>query len=115
MDHLSYTVNPNTTLPLKLTSPRHIQVKNPKLEPAPPAQKDLTTVPFSQLLGQALGKTSNIEKKAQAMQQQIVTDPNSLDPHDVTIAMAQADLSLSLTKSVVDRVVKAYQQITTLR
>lgn len=44
-----------------------------------------------------------------------VIDPDSVDPHDLTIAAATANLSLSITKNVLDRVIQAYRDITNLR
>jgi flagellar hook-basal body complex protein FliE len=38
-----------------------------------------------------------------------------VDTHDVTIAAAKANLSLSITKNVVDRVIQGYREISTLR
>ena len=50
-----------------------------------------------------------------AIAQQLITDPDSVDVHDVTIAMAQASLSLSLAQTVIDRVIKDWNEITTTR
>lgn len=46
---------------------------------------------------------------------QAIVDPESVDPHDLTIAAAKATTSLSITKNVVDRVIQAYRDITNLR
>ena len=35
----------------------------------------------------------------------MLVDPDSVDAHDVTIAMAKANLSLNITRTVLDRVV----------
>ena len=45
----------------------------------------------------------------------MITHPDEVEPHDVTIAMAQAEMSLNLTKAIVDRAVKAYNDITAMR
>ncbi|MFP4152176.1 MAG: flagellar hook-basal body complex protein FliE [Alkalispirochaeta sp.] len=44
-----------------------------------------------------------------------IVDPESVDPHDLTIAAAKATTSLSITRNVVDRVIQAYRDITNLR
>lgn len=46
---------------------------------------------------------------------QSIVDPESVDPHDLTIAAAKATTSLSITRNVVDRVIQAYRDITNLR
>jgi len=38
-----------------------------------------------------------------------------VDVHDVTIAMAEANLSLKLAQSVIDRVIRGWNEITTNR
>ena len=50
-------------------------------------------------------------QKSQAM----VTDPDSVDVHEVTIALAEANLALSITKAVADRALRAYQEIINVR
>ncbi|MGI5174042.1 flagellar hook-basal body complex protein FliE [Treponema sp. OMZ 840] len=49
------------------------------------------------------------------MEQQLVTDPDSVDPHDVTIAMAKANLSLSIAQNVISRLTQAWNEITSNR
>jgi flagellar hook-basal body complex protein FliE len=49
------------------------------------------------------------------MAQAMITDPDSVDIHDVTIALAEANLSLSMTKAIMDRAIRAYQEIVNLR
>lgn len=77
---------------------------------APEGQKS-----FGQMLFDSLEGVNQEQQFAHDISVQAVADPDSVDPHDVTIAMAKANLSLSITKNVVDRVVQAYQDITTLR
>lgn len=45
----------------------------------------------------------------------MLTDPDSIDAHDVTIAMAKANMSLNITRSVLDRVVRAWKDIINTR
>ncbi len=46
---------------------------------------------------------------------QAIVDPESVEPHDLTIAAAKATTALSITRNVVDRVIQAYRDITNLR
>jgi flagellar hook-basal body complex protein FliE len=53
--------------------------------------------------------------KATDLYQKMVTDPNSVDVHDVTLAAAEASMSLNLAKTVVERAVQAYRDIINMR
>ncbi|MBO5136887.1 MAG: flagellar hook-basal body complex protein FliE [Spirochaetaceae bacterium] len=57
--------------------------------------------------GKQISSTENVEK--------MITDPDSIDIHDVTIAMAEASMSLSLAQTVIDRLVSGWNEITTTR
>ena len=49
------------------------------------------------------------------VEQQLITNPDSVDVHDVVTAMAKAQMSLSLAKNVIDRVVSGWNEISTTR
>ncbi len=49
------------------------------------------------------------------LQNQFITDPDSVDIHDVTTAMAKAQMSLSLAQTVIDRLVQGWNEIQTTR
>ena len=44
-----------------------------------------------------------------------MTDPDSVDIHDVTTAMAKAQMSLSLAQTVIDRLVTGWNELSTNR
>ncbi len=91
-------------------SPRHLD-ENGQSGPLPTGEKK----GFDDVLLKAVNSVNTDQNKAADMAQQMIVDPESLDVHDVTIAMAKANLSLSITKEVIDRGVKAYQEIINLR
>lgn len=70
---------------------------------------------FSNILTDALGRVSDTQLNADRMFERMITHPDEVEPHDVTIAMAKAELSLNLTRAIVDRAVKAYTDITGMR
>ncbi len=70
---------------------------------------------FDRLLLDALNGVNGQQQTSSALSVQMITDPDSVDPHDVSIAMAQANMSLSLTRAVVDRALRAYQDIINIR
>jgi len=62
-----------------------------------------------------LNTVNNLQLKSDELSRRLVTDPDSVDVHDVTIALAEANMALNITKSVVDRVIRAYRDIITAR
>jgi flagellar hook-basal body complex protein FliE len=49
------------------------------------------------------------------VQEKLITDPDSVDIHDVTTAMAKAQMSLSLAQTVIDRLVTGWNELSTNR
>ena len=70
---------------------------------------------FGELLLKALNQVNDSQVTAVDLAQQMITDPESVDVHDVTIALAEANLALSMTKAVVDRALAAYREIINVR
>ncbi|MAG13918.1 MAG: flagellar hook-basal body complex protein FliE [Spirochaetales bacterium] len=70
---------------------------------------------FEDLLIRALNGVNRIQLESDQLGTQMLTDPDSVETHDVTIAMAKANLALSITKSVVDRAISAYTSIINIR
>src|SRR5208282_1317238 len=70
---------------------------------------------FGDLLMGALGKVNDSQLTAMNLSQKMVTDPKSVNVEDVTIALADANLALSMTKAIVDRALAAYREIINIR
>jgi flagellar hook-basal body complex protein FliE len=70
---------------------------------------------FGDLLLNALGSVNASQVKSMDLTQAMITDPNSVDVHDVTIALAEANLAISMTKAIVDRALTAYREIINVR
>ncbi len=73
------------------------------------------TASFEQTLLAAFDKMNEKQQTTDALAKQMIVDPESVDVHDVTIAMAEANLSLKIAQSVIDRVIKSWNEITTSR
>jgi flagellar hook-basal body complex protein FliE len=73
------------------------------------------TASFGKLLFQAFGRVNDMQLESINMAQRMITDPDSVNVHDITIAMAEANLSLSMTKAIADRAIRAYREIINLR
>jgi len=70
---------------------------------------------FGNMVTEALGNVSDQQLNADALFEKMITNPDEVEPHDVTIAMAKAEMSLNMTKAVIDRAVKAYNEIIAMR
>jgi flagellar hook-basal body complex protein FliE len=92
------------------TDPKHLAGVGEK-----PAETAGVEAAFGELLLKALNQVNDSQVTAVALSQQMITDPDSVDVHDVTIALAEANLALSMTKAVVDRALAAYREIINVR
>lgn len=70
---------------------------------------------FDNMLLQAMDYVNGKQNASDDVVQKLITDPDSVDVHDVTIAMAEASLSLSMAQNVIDRLIKGWNEITTTR
>ena len=70
---------------------------------------------FGALLSQSLTEVSNLSQRHTDLAVSSILDPRSVDTHDITISAAQANLTLSLARNVIDRVIGAYRELTSLR
>ncbi len=94
---------------LKRSRPNHFNEEG-QLGSAP-----VKTGKFGEMVVDALNGANNAEMDSAGLMQQMITDPDSVNVHDVTIAMAKAEMAVSLTKSVIDGAVKAYKEIISTR
>ena len=97
---------------LARTNPLHIAGAG---EGAVSAARGDSEQKFGTLLMGALGSVNDSQRKAMNLSQAMVTDPNSVNVEDVTIALADANLALSMTKAIVDRALAAYREIINIR
>ncbi len=70
---------------------------------------------FQDYFLEALNYVNNKQIAQSDISNQLITDPDSVDIHDVTIAMAEANLSLNMAQNVIDRIIKGWNDITTTR
>ena len=90
---------------LKVTDPRHFSGE----------KKTEGASNFGELLMNSMNEVNAKQQDYSALSQKAVLDPSSVDPHDITIAGAEANLSLNIAKNVIDRVIRGYREITSLR
>lgn len=70
---------------------------------------------FQNYLLDALNYVNNKQIRQTDIANQLIVDPDSVDVHDVTTAMAEASMSLELAQTVIDRVITGWNEITTTR
>ena len=75
----------------------------------PEAEKTRGT--FESYLMEAVSSMNNQQLNVSALQEKVITDPDSVDIHDVTIAMSKAQMSLTLAQTVIDRVVSGWNEL----
>jgi len=110
---------------MNVTNPRHLVPGNGKVHASGEALSLLggqigseavtRTGSFEDAMLQALDAVNADQNESSTLMQNMVTDPDSVDPHDVTIAMAKANLSLNITRTVLDRIVKGWKEIINTR
>ncbi len=70
---------------------------------------------FGKMLFGALNQVNSDQLESIKLTQKMITDPDSVNIHDVTIAVAKANLSLAMTKAIADRAIRAYREIINVR
>jgi flagellar hook-basal body complex protein FliE len=70
---------------------------------------------FEQTMLQALDKVSGDQQLASSLARQAITEPGSVDVHDITIAQAKASMSLSITRNVLSRLVQDWRDLINIR
>lgn len=80
-----------------------------------PAAQSGQSKSFQSYLLDALSTVNSHQMDVTAVQEKLITNPDEVDVHDVTIAMAKARQSLNLAQTVIDRLVSGWNEITTTR
>ena len=70
---------------------------------------------FGSLFFQAVRSVNATQHRAMELERQGVIEPDSVDIHDVMIAITEANLVLSTAKAVADRAISAYREIINIR
>jgi flagellar hook-basal body complex protein FliE len=70
---------------------------------------------FEKAMLQALDKVSGMQQYTSNLQREAIINPDSVDVHDITIAQAQANMSLNITRNILNRVVQGWRDIINTR
>ena len=77
--------------------------------------KEASSRSFQSYLMEALNSVNGSQLEVNAVQEKLITNPDDVDIHDVTIAMSKARMSLNLAQNVIDRITTSWNEITTTR
>lgn len=115
------------SLELNRTNPAHVGTK-PLIDSSKSFYLDLygnvsNSVPedkktkgaFETYLMEAVSTMNQQQIDVANLQEKVVTDPDSIDIHDVTTAMAKAQMSLNLAQTVIDRLIDGWTELSTTR
>ena len=70
---------------------------------------------FEDALLKAIDGVNADQQKTSNLIQQMVVAPDTVNAHDVTIAMAEANLSLNLAKTILNRIVSGWKDVINTR
>jgi flagellar hook-basal body complex protein FliE len=112
-------------IPMTLTDPRHMTFDPESYSRTGHSVNDLAKITgadsvtrsgaFEKAMLQALDQVSGYQQFASSLEQQAITDPESVDVHDVTTAQAKAALSLNIARTVLNRVVQGWRDLINTR
>ena len=70
---------------------------------------------FEHAMLQALDKVSGAHKHASELQTQAIINPDSVDIHDVTMAQAQSEMALGITRNILSRLIQGWRDLINTR
>jgi flagellar hook-basal body complex protein FliE len=73
------------------------------------------TSSFEDALLKAMDGVNASQATSTDILQRMSVDPESVDVQDVTIAMAEANMSLNLAKTILSRIVTAWKEVINIR
>ena len=117
---MNVTMPSMSQLQLTRTNPAHVgTAKLSSLIPGQgnsnPVQNEKTMGSFESYLVNAVAEMNSQQLNVGKVSEQLMTDPDSVDIHDITTSMAKAQMSLSLAQTVIDRLVTGWNELSTNR
>jgi flagellar hook-basal body complex protein FliE len=111
----------SSSLPMTISNPGHITgvvssgASIADLSQQIGAESVLQSDNFADAMLRALDKVSGDQQKAETLIQTAITDPDAVDIHDITIAQAEASMSLNIARTVLNRLVQDWKDIINTR
>jgi len=113
MDLLSVDQVYGDRIEMKRTMPLHLTEEG--LMPAPEKASSGAETGFGSLLMRSLQGINAQQRESSLLTERMLVDPDSVDAHDVTIAMAKASTSLTMARTILDKMLRAYKEIINTR
>ena len=70
---------------------------------------------FEQAMLQALDTVSGAQQYASNLNREAIINPDAVDIHDITIAQAEASMSLNITRNILSRLVQGWRDLINTR
>jgi flagellar hook-basal body complex protein FliE len=111
----------SSSLPMTISNPRHIAGFIPSgadiadLSQQIGAESVLQSDNFADTMLRALDKVSGDQQTASSLIQTAIINPDAVDIHDITIAQAEASMSLNIARTVLNRLVQDWKDIINTR
>ena len=70
---------------------------------------------FETAMLQALDKVSGAQQQVNVLEKEAIINPDSVDIHDITIAQAEASMSLNITRNILSRMVQGWRDLINTR
>ncbi|MDR0722226.1 MAG: flagellar hook-basal body complex protein FliE [Treponema sp.] len=111
------------TIPLQVTHPKHIVPASgtargealASLGDKIGAESVLRSGSFEDAMLRALDRVSGDQQRASDLIQTAITEPGSVDVHDITIAQAKASMSLNISRTLLNRLVQGWKDLINTR
>ncbi|MCL2791606.1 MAG: flagellar hook-basal body complex protein FliE [Spirochaetaceae bacterium] len=111
MEMLNFDQVSGHRMTLKATDPRHFTGQFNNVT----GRLEKENITFADQMFEALHGVNRLQQEKNDLSVRMITDPNSVDTHDITIAIAKANAALAMTKAIVDRAIQAYKEIISFR
>jgi flagellar hook-basal body complex protein FliE len=125
MDFLRPDLVSGDRVSMKLTHPKHMDAgpadnfgigkRVLELEKATGAGMVTRAGTFEEAMLNALDRVSGDQQFASELSQRAITEPGSVDIHDITIAQAKATMSLDITRNILSRLVQGWRDVINTR
>ena len=70
---------------------------------------------FETAMLQALDRVSGAQHSASNLQREAIINPDAVDVHDITIAQAEANMALGITRNILSRLVQGWRDLINTR
>ncbi len=92
------------------TSKQHFDDRGRITQPS-----DDPVAPFAQVLFNAVENVNQLQQNADELEEKMAVSPEEVDIHEVMIASEKARLGITFMKTIVEKAIRAYNDLVTMR